>query len=209
MTTPTEEYFDGQNPPPTQPPPIDGTGGVPGGGTGLGAAMSVASNVKKLTSEASPLMQAAQTEGLKIANRRGLLNSSMAADASQDAMIRNALPIAQQDADIAFRTNLFDKDAALRKELQSSEFGFNSGEKALDRALQEKLQSWSLDAADRGNASQFLVSMENMYQNQFNQIMANTAMSAEDREKFLLSAKNLRDIQLNFVEQLYNIDLEW
>jgi hypothetical protein len=46
----------------------------------------------------SPLMQQAQTSAMQDMNRRGLYNSSMAIGAGQDAVIRNALPIAQADA---------------------------------------------------------------------------------------------------------------
>jgi hypothetical protein len=179
----------------------------------------------------SPLMKAAQTEGLKIANRRGLLNSSMAADASQDAVLRQVMPMASQDAsqdfqrnqaarafeygmvgqdrDIEFRTDLFDKDADLRKTLQSNELNFNSGQKALDRALQEKLAKWQLDSSDRNAAAQLLTNMEQLYSNQYASIFANTALDAATREQYMTSAKNLRDKQINFVEQLYGIDLVW
>ena len=46
----------------------------------------------------SPLMQQAKTGALQQMNQRGLINSSMAVGAGQDAVIKNALPIAQQDA---------------------------------------------------------------------------------------------------------------
>lgn len=46
----------------------------------------------------SPLMKQAATMGKQQANQRGLLNSSMGVGAAQNAMIRNAMPAAQQDA---------------------------------------------------------------------------------------------------------------
>lgn len=46
----------------------------------------------------SPLNVMAQTYGKQYANQRGLLNSSIAASATQDAMYKNAQPIASQDA---------------------------------------------------------------------------------------------------------------
>lgn len=46
----------------------------------------------------SPLMQRARAEGTMLANRRGLLNSSIAAGAAQNAMIDKAQPFALQDA---------------------------------------------------------------------------------------------------------------
>jgi len=46
----------------------------------------------------SRLMKQAATMGKQQANQRGLLNSSMGVGAAQNAMIRNAMPAAQQDA---------------------------------------------------------------------------------------------------------------
>lgn len=46
----------------------------------------------------SPLLQQAETNAAQAANRKGLLNSSMAVSAGQQALINTALPIAQQDA---------------------------------------------------------------------------------------------------------------
>ncbi|MAX33840.1 MAG: hypothetical protein CME72_12335 [Halomonadaceae bacterium] len=46
----------------------------------------------------SALMKQSETYGKQQANKRGLLNSSMGVGASQNAMIQNATPIAQQDA---------------------------------------------------------------------------------------------------------------
>lgn len=55
----------------------------------------------KMLSSDNPYMKQARTAGTQVAAQRGLLNSSMAAGASQGAAIQAAAPIAQQDtADI-------------------------------------------------------------------------------------------------------------
>lgn len=54
--------------------------------------------LNKLTSRDDPYMQAARHSGEEYANSRGLLNSSLGAEASQAAAIKAALPLAQQDA---------------------------------------------------------------------------------------------------------------
>lgn len=53
----------------------------------------------------NPLNVQAQTFGNQQANRRGLLNSSIAVSSAQDAMYKNALPIAQQDAATFYDAN--------------------------------------------------------------------------------------------------------
>lgn len=51
-----------------------------------------------LLSQNNPYIDRARTEAAQSANRRGMLNSSMAAGAAEGAAIDRALPIAQQDA---------------------------------------------------------------------------------------------------------------
>lgn len=247
---------------------------------------SMADMVTKITAKDSPLMRAAQTEGLKVANRRGLLNSSFAAGATQRAMLDAALPIASQDAstaanknaaarafeygmaaqddqqafasaeagkdrglqrelslaqiastegiaaaqrqldltmqdnairaadqqqirDIASREGIAAAERELQLKIQQREIEYQTAQRQLDRTLQEKLASWNLSSSDRNAAAQMLVNMEQLYASQYQSIMANTALSAEQRTAQLASIRALRDRQLNFVEQMYDIDLEW
>lgn len=65
-----------------------------------GANETVAGNMAQLQSSGSPLMRLAGKQGEAFAARRGLQNSSMAAQASQQAALQAALPIAQADAQI-------------------------------------------------------------------------------------------------------------
>jgi hypothetical protein len=51
-----------------------------------------------LLSQNNPYIDRARTEAAQTANRRGMLNTSMAAGAAEGAAIDRALPIAQQDA---------------------------------------------------------------------------------------------------------------
>lgn len=59
----------------------------------------------------SPLMQQADRRGREAAAARGLLNSSLSAGAAQEAVISQALPIAQQDATTYFAANTKSVDA--------------------------------------------------------------------------------------------------
>ena len=58
----------------------------------------VATRLTGLLSSDNPYMKQAETIGKQAANRRGLLNSSIAVTGIEDARIRAALPIASQDA---------------------------------------------------------------------------------------------------------------
>ncbi len=58
----------------------------------------ISTQVNKVIAEDSPLMQQAAAKASQAANSRGLLNSSMAVQAAQAAVMDRALPIAQYDA---------------------------------------------------------------------------------------------------------------
>ena len=73
---------------------------------GLGPAVgstSAAEIAARLMGQDSPLMQRADAQGRQFAASRGLLNSSMAGQASQAAMLDQIVPLASQDADINAR----------------------------------------------------------------------------------------------------------
>jgi len=59
---------------------------------------TVSGQLNSLLSEESPYLKQARLQGEEASAQRGMLNSSMAAGASQAAAIKAALPVAQQDA---------------------------------------------------------------------------------------------------------------
>jgi len=67
---------------------------------------SVEGRVKGLVDVNNPLMQQARTQGMQTANRRGLLNSSIAGGEAQKAVIDKAVPIATADAQIVNNKNI-------------------------------------------------------------------------------------------------------
>jgi hypothetical protein len=77
----------------------------------------VMNQLNRITAGDSPLMKQAQTEGLQQANRRGLLNSSMAVGAAQDSAYRAALPVASQNAQQAAAENMLMREIGSRENL--------------------------------------------------------------------------------------------
>lgn len=191
----------------------------------------VATEVNRITATDSPIMQQAQTDGLKMANRRGLLNSSMAVGAAQNEVIRAALPMAQQTAGQNFQTNaqrrefrqqtgLQSNDIAARERMQERDQAFNRGAQerdlasregmaVLDRSLQERLAQWNLDAAERQQAAGMLTSMQQVHAAQVQALMSNTAMDGTARQAQLdaMNAQNAR--RINLVEQMFGVRIEW
>ena len=121
---------------PTANPYLDPVTGLPKTGTSAAwigtqqqIADTMAGKVKEIAAQDLPLNQMARTEGLKAANRRGLLNSSMAIGESQDAVLKNALPIASQDAAQAFAKNQAAKAFEYGMTAQEAQNAFASGER--------------------------------------------------------------------------------
>lgn len=113
----------------------------------------------------SPIMQRARTIAAQQANSRGLLNSSMAAEAGTAAMIDRAVPIANADANVYDNRARFNADAgntasglgaSIRSQMeqQKSQQEFTAGQSDLDRAQQTSLQQMQTDAQRQLQESQ-------------------------------------------------------
>lgn len=80
----------------------------------------------------NPLNVQAQTFGAQQANKRGLLNSSIGISAAQDAMYKNAMPIATQDAATFYDAKKTNSVQGLNADMFNSDAGtrvnmFNAG----------------------------------------------------------------------------------
>lgn len=159
---------------------------------------SVQKQVEEITGKDSSLMRQAKTSGLQTANERGLLNSSTAIKAAQNAVLGAATPIASQTASQINQNNML-------KSQQTQETEQNR----LNRAQTEQLAQWNLAADRQSKASAMIASMEQLYSNDYNSIMSNTNLGDKARASQLSSMMARRDQMLSFVEQMYDIDLTW
>lgn len=119
----------------------------------VGADELVQNQLTKITSQDSPLMQRARSEGMLTAARRGLQNSSIAAGAAQGAMVDRAIPVAQQDAATYLQTGLSNQEA----ENRAREFGAGAENTAALSNAQSandiaKLNAQLETAVSQGNA---------------------------------------------------------
>jgi hypothetical protein len=127
---------------------------------------TVAGQLSGILAKKSPLMQRAETTGLQQANARGLLNSSMAAGAAQDAMIDRATPIATADADVYARAAGYNADTSNKFKIanvdtinQAKSFGaqainraseFNAGNSfSANEATKQRLYDINMDKVDK------------------------------------------------------------
>lgn len=148
---------------------------------------SVSNKLTGLISQNSPLMDQAKTTGMKLANRRGLQNSTMATGAATNEMIKAALPIASQEATQTHQKNLA----------------------GMDIKSKEDIALMNVAAHDR----QFLVSamteLQKKYGALFSDISKNNDLSAATRNSYYEHASALRDTDLNLLETIYGVDLDW
>jgi len=93
----------------------------------------------------SPLMKLAERQGLEQASKRGLLNSSLAAESAQVGMMREARPIAESDAQAYQRQ-------ALQNQQAENQF--------LGRAQEAGLQNWLSATGDDRKKEMMLMEFE-------------------------------------------------
>jgi hypothetical protein len=114
----------------------------------------VSKNLQGILASGSPLLTAAETGAKKASAERGLINSSMAASAGQQALISQAQSIASEDANAA-------RAAATRDE-NTRQFNTSTGENSRQfdatKQVAKNQQSWlmskdssTLNSANFGN----------------------------------------------------------
>lgn len=140
--------------------------------------------LNKITSKDSLLMQQAGHQGEVQAHRRGLLDTSMAAGASQAEMIKAAAPLAMQDSNTVATAG---RDFA-NAQNRASEFGSGAENTA---SLSENLQL--------AEASKFNAASENMADNNFtaslNRAAEFTSSAINRAGEFYANAQNSASIQ--------------
>lgn len=133
---------------------------------------SVASRLPGLLSMGGPLMEKAQGDAMRTANRRGMQNSSIAAGEGVKAALGVAVPIATSDA-----------ATAAQKNLAAAGFGYNS-------ALQAQQIQGSKDVAQMNLASSEKVALMG-YANQ-RDLQAASDAAAKERQGLQLTSEEKR-----------------
>lgn len=122
-------------------------------GLSAGRDTDISGMVSDYLSKDSDLMVQARTQGRQEAAQRGLLNSSMASGASADAMARQAVPIASQQANINTNANQRAFDRRENRFLQDDQQVFQASEAQKDRDegrfLQDDQQGFQSTEAQR------------------------------------------------------------
>ena len=170
--------------------------------------------LSEMMKQGSPLMDQAKTAGLQMANQRGLLSSSMAVGAAQDAQVRAMVPLAQQQAAQGAQANLsrqdFEqgrtlqgdqitsqqtmqgRDIESREAMQGREIESRFGMQERDIAAQREAQTAQIAAQFGMQATDIAAQMERMQTDIAARVNLQAADIAAQREN------QLRDIQARF-----------
>lgn len=181
---------------------------------------SVANGVTKLMAQDSPLMQQARTKGLQSANARGLLNSSMAVNAAEDAAYTAALPIASQDASQAMQTNLADANRELNLTTQANQLGVSEAQNirgidnqatqaALDRSIQADIAKSNASAAAKQLLLTHAANLESVRSSKIANINANTNLDAATRQTQIDAAQKEFDNAFTFAKNLASVQVNY
>ena len=162
---------------------------------------SVAGQLDSLLAKESGLMTRARTGAAQTANARGLLNSSMAAGAGEEAAINTAFPIANADANIygtASRDNQAAQNAALSQNAQSA----NTAALANSAAANQSSQITQQGEESRQTAAQSQQAENSLFTRQAAQ---QTAM----QQLQLQGQITLQNLQTAAAKDLVNIEADY
>jgi hypothetical protein len=141
-----------------------------------------ADRVNGLLSAGNPYIEQAKSAGMDLANSRGLLNSSIAAGASQKAAYDAAVPIATNDANIGATKDLQTSQIASTQAIATA--GNVSSEKIanLNATTQTGIAQMNIDASAKQQAAAIL-SQEKISGNQIASQQAIAALNISDADK--------------------------
>lgn len=159
------------------------TSPTPGTATPASSPIDIAARIAQLTGKDSATMRAARTEGMKQANRRGLMNSSIGIGAAQSEAIKVAAPIASQESQQQSQRDLSDAQIKAQRELTTAQ----------------------LASQERGNiADNFSTQMAN-YQQALANTLANDKIPASSRAAVQASLRDQLNYGLSWMQKLYGV----
>ena len=147
----------------------------------------------------SPLMQQANTTGLQTANARGLLNSSLAAGASENAMIGAATPIATANA--STYANAAQENAKAENAFKTTNAGnaFKAQENVYNQNVATANQQSSQIAQQQQNLQTQIAGMNTQLNNDIATIQTNPNMTQQAKEYSISQLQNAYKTQITML----------
>lgn len=160
---------------------------------------TVQGQLSGILNSGSPLMQQAKTTGLQTANARGLLNSSLAAGAAENAMIGSATPIATSDANVNAASAQANQNVENAFKTTNASNAFNAGEKIYSTETAAAVNAANNLSTEKINLSGQISTMNNSLNNDIATIQTNPNMTQQAKQ---YSIKQLQDAYKSQVTML-------
>lgn len=179
---------------------------------------TVSGQLSKILSTDSPYMTAAKGGAMDYANSRGLLNSSMAAEAGQSAAIKSALPVATADANVygtaaAQNQNASNTAGQLNASETNTTAKFNAGEantaerQVAGAQLTQGLADVQAEHQQILTSSNAASSLFADTQRQIASILADQTTSADTKQSIVSQLTGLLKSSLTMLGSMNNIDI--
>ena len=189
--------------------------------------------LNKLLSSDSPNIQSARSNGLSLANDRGMINSSIAAGASEKAAIDAAAPIAAQDASTYAAAGLSNQNAnqqlnltgysgkineALQAQQSAATLAQQTQQQQATAELQTSLKQMDvnldlskLTETERSNFSNAVSPIMTKYQEAYTaiQTQADSVLNASGKAKAIADLQATYIPQLQSISNIYGYNIDW
>lgn len=157
---------------------------------------TVEGRIQSIISAGNPIIQMARTKALEGMNSRGLVNSSMAQQASDAAAYQAALPIAQADAATASKAASYNADEA-------NQFGLQDMQAQNQRGLQQLTGQTQVQMQQLQNDNSKLLQTNNQAATAFNQALVSmTNVNLNDKMDATAKTEAIAQIQRDLQSQL-------
>jgi hypothetical protein len=181
--------------------------------------MTIEGRIQGLLSQNNPVLLQARNRALDAFAQRGLLNSSMAQEAAQEAMIAKAIEIAGPDAATYFEQSNLNQDWTNKfaQTQQNQQYNLQNMDvqQQYSRELKTLDQSFTEQNLDKQQAftlrQNYLQSVGN-YETQYNQAVLaiqGTEMAVEDKTAAIQSMTQQRDNNVFMTTQAFAAMPEW
>jgi len=170
---------------------------------------TVQGQLNNLISQDNPLMQKAATQGQQYANKRGLLNSSIGAGATQSAMMDYAMPIAQADAATENNFSMAKYNTDLQKNVNTQLQNFGLQNMATQDYYNTQQLAKTTSANLQGKYTDAIDEITNNAMVSINEIEIAEGITAADKGKMIQNTIARRDADLAWTRLLYSNMPTW
>ena len=165
--------------------------------SGFGADATVrgpSERVGGIIARGGPLARLAETRGRQYAHRRGLMNTSLGAEAANKALLDFAVPLAEADT----RSELYNREIAAQNRRHEMTIGEQAAGRQQTAATQRQHQ---IDSA--------VANAQNSYSSEINSIRLSTSLSEKGKINAQQDARRRLDAQIRLIESSHDTDLDW